>query len=258
MPLKIRRHDKKVEYLCGSIEAFLKNPSMLNEIRGNPNFKWMRTVTPEEAKNCLERMSIWANTENKPSKSPGLSDRKNSFGQRVYKPLQEWEVGLDGEPGLELALTPWCAQYMWRAPAYFPCCPREFGTDPVDDYFQNLKVGAVLAYSDHDDFCPKFTVLEAVVLKKRSSILVMSERADNKWSIVGIERYERSRHFIHFLLGLYSTKHEADKAFCAKKELTDFVSEGYANGYDGLLNRIINTGSKRRRRKRAAAPEPER
>ena len=62
---------KKIEYLCGSIEAFLENPSMLNDLQGNPNFKWMRTVTPEEAENCKVRMSLWANTDNKPARSTG-------------------------------------------------------------------------------------------------------------------------------------------------------------------------------------------
>ncbi len=49
---------KKIEYLCGSIEAFLEDPSMLKDFQGDPNFKWMRTVTPEEAKNCMTRMSL--------------------------------------------------------------------------------------------------------------------------------------------------------------------------------------------------------
>ncbi len=223
---------KKIEYLCGSIEAFLKNPSILNDLQGNPNLKWMRTVTPEEAQNCMVRMSLWANSNKKPARLTGAVNRKSSFGERVHKPLQKWEVGLDREPGLELALTPRCAQYMWRADAYFPCCPHDFGTDPLDDYFQNLKVGAVLAYSDHDDICPKLTVLESVILKKKSSILVMSKRADCKWSIVGIKLDEKSRHFIHYILGSYSSKGEADKAFCIKKELKDFWSDGYANAYD--------------------------
>ncbi len=218
---------KKIEYLCGSIEAFLENPSMLNNLQGDPNFKWMRTVTPEEAKNCMVRMSLWANSKNKPNRSTPTVNRKSSFGERVCKPLQKWEVGLDREPGLEMARTPWCAQYMWRADAYFPCCPQDFGIDPIEDYFQNLKAGAVLAYSEHDDYCPKHTVLESVVIKKKLSILAMSERADGKWSIVGIEFDEKSRHFIHFILGLYSSKCEADKAFSDKKELTDFWSEGY-------------------------------
>ena len=220
---------KKIEYHCGSIEAFLENPSMLNDLQGDPNFKWMRTVTPEEAKNCMVRMSLWATSNNKPKRSTDTVNRNKSFGERVYKPLQKWEVGLDGEPGLELALTPWCAQYMWRASAYFPCCPKDFGTEPLDDHYQNLKIGDVFAYSEHEDIFPRLSVLESNVLKEKSSIVVMSERADNKWLIVGIELHERSKHFIHFGLGLYSDKGEAEKAFCAKNELTDFWSEGYAN-----------------------------
>jgi len=218
---------KKIEYFCGSIEAFLENPSMLNDHQDDPNFKWMRTVTPEEAKNCMTRMSLWATSGNKPKRSTHVINHKNSFGERVFKPLQKWEVGLGREPGLELALTPWCAQYMWRAPVYFPCCPSDFGDDPLDDYFENIRIGAVLAYSDHDDICPELTALE--IIKKKSSMLVMCKRADSNWSIVGIELHEKSRHFMHFILGLCTSKCEADKAFSDKNELTNFWSEGYAN-----------------------------
>jgi len=86
---------KKIEYLCGTIEAFLENPSMLNDLRGDPNFKWMRTVTPEEAENRKVRMSFWANNDKKTAKPTGAINRKSSFGERVYKPLRKWEVGLD-------------------------------------------------------------------------------------------------------------------------------------------------------------------
>jgi len=220
---------KKIEYLCGSIEAFLENPSMLNDLQGDPNFKWMRTVTPEEANNCMVRMSIWANSDKKPAKTTGTIKRKSTFSERVFKPLQKWEVGLAGEPGLELALTPWCAQYMWRAAAYFPCCPLEYEINHLEEYYQNLKEGAVLAYSDHEDFCPRHAVVKSVLLKNASSILVMSERADGKWSIVGIKYDEKSKHFIHFILGTNFNKDEADKLLCTKNEETDFWSEGYAN-----------------------------
>lgn len=121
---------------------------------------------------------------------------------------------------------------MWRASAYFPCCPEYCESDPLDDYFQNLKAGAVLAYSEHDDIFPKLSVLESKILKDKSSIVVLSKRADNKWLVVGIELDERSKHFIHFGLGLYSSKGEADRAFSTKNELTDFWSEGYSNIYN--------------------------
>ncbi len=219
---------KKIDYLCGSIEAFLENPSMLNEFQGNLNFKWMRTVTPEEAQNCLARMSVWAKLNKKSKKTTGMVNHKNTFGERVYKPLQKWEVGFGREPGLELALTPWCAQYMWGVDAYFPCCPQDFGTDPLDEYFQNLKVGAVLAYNDYDDIGLKLTVIESEILRSKSSILVMCEKADCKRLIIGIELDEKSKHFIHFILSSYSSKGEADKAFLKKKEFKNFCSAGYS------------------------------
>jgi hypothetical protein len=136
---------KKIEFLCGSIEVFLENPSMLNEFHLESNFSWMRTVTLDEAQNCKMRMSLWANSDRIP-KSTGLVHRKSTFGDRVFNPLEKWEVGLDREPGLELSLTPRCAQYKWRAPAYFPCCPQNFGANPLEDYFNNLKPGTVLSY----------------------------------------------------------------------------------------------------------------
>lgn len=222
---------KKIEYLCGSIEAFLENPSMLNELQGDPNFSWMRTVTPEEAQNCKARMTIWANSNNNLKKATDTIYRNSSFTKRIYKPLQRWEV-FGREPGLDLALTPWCGQYMLRASAYFPCCPQEFGTDPLIDYFQNIKVGVLFAYSDYEEFFPKQTVIESVMFKENASILVFCERADHKWSIIGITLDERSNHFIHFNLGSFSSKDEANKAFCNDKELKDYWSEAYNHQMD--------------------------
>jgi hypothetical protein len=218
---------KKIEYLCGSIEAFLENPSMLNELQGNPNFAWMRAVTPEEAKNCKARMAIWANSNNEPRNSTVIKTHKSTFGERVFKTIQKWEIGLDREPGLELALTPRCAQYMWRVDAYFPCCPQEFGNDPIENYYRNLKAGVVFTHSDYEEICPKQTVIESVMFKEKSSIIVLCERSDHKWSVIGITFDEKSKHFIHFYLGSYSNKDEANKAFCKDKELKDYWSEAY-------------------------------
>ena len=42
---------KRIEFLCGSIEAFINDPSIIQEFANdNPNFAWMRTVSAEEAK----------------------------------------------------------------------------------------------------------------------------------------------------------------------------------------------------------------
>ena len=47
----------KIEYLCGSVENFLKNPKLLKgHEQQDPNFGWMRTVTKEEAENTLKNL----------------------------------------------------------------------------------------------------------------------------------------------------------------------------------------------------------
>ena len=145
---------KKIEYLCGSVEAFLENPSMLNDIQGDPNIGWMRAVTPDEARNCRIRMDVWANSESKSKGERRAVGQDTSFGDRVYKPLQKWEIGLGREPGLDMAQTPWCVQYMWRASMYFPLCPQEHEHSRLDAYFRNIELGSVLAYCDYEEFCP--------------------------------------------------------------------------------------------------------
>ena len=54
---------QKIILCCGSIENFLKNPSMLRENAKEPNFAWMRTVTRAEASKCLVNLTRWASQD---------------------------------------------------------------------------------------------------------------------------------------------------------------------------------------------------
>lgn len=64
---------KKVEYLCGSIENFLKDPSILRDNASDPNFAWMRAVSKEEAAASLERFQNWSKND-KPSTGGSLGE----------------------------------------------------------------------------------------------------------------------------------------------------------------------------------------
>ena len=64
---------KKVEYLCGSIENFLKDPSILRDNASEPNFSWMRAVSKEEAAASLERFQNWSKND-KPSIGGSLGE----------------------------------------------------------------------------------------------------------------------------------------------------------------------------------------
>lgn len=58
---------KRIELICGSIEAFLNDPSKLRISSQDRNFEWMRRVSPQEAQACLERMHLWAKSDKLPS-----------------------------------------------------------------------------------------------------------------------------------------------------------------------------------------------
>lgn len=74
---------KKIEYLCGSVWAFLENPSLLKGHEADdPNFGWMRTVTKEESENTLKR---WKSLQERPRK-PSLG---NPMGEWMFTKPQE-------------------------------------------------------------------------------------------------------------------------------------------------------------------------
>jgi hypothetical protein len=246
---------KKIEFICGSIEAFLENPLMLNTYDVERSFAWMRTVTLEEAQNCKERMSLWAGSNKKPGRgswdewvyepikererfarepklelaleeTPNCDKRESLYARTNIKASEDffdkWADELitgrerfSSEPKLVMALTKRCAQYKWKVPSYFPCCPEEIGEDPLEAYFHNLKVGSIFSYND---FYPKSTILEFVKTNNNLSILVMCEKEDLKpWSIAEIT-FEND-FFIHSSLGSFFYKDGANKAFCINQGL---------------------------------------
>lgn len=222
---------KKVEYLCGSIEAFLADPSLLRDVSGNPNFEWMRAVTPEEAKQCKARMDIWMGSTSAQQEKLQTQDRllKSQSQINPLQPIQKWQAGLDREPGLEFAMTPRSAQYMWSNEIYFPRCPINIGTDPLDDYVKNTRLGDILAYSDDPEICPELTINRVEYLRDKTAILALCNRTWEGWTIVGIQLSDGwLPHFIHFNLGSYSSEGVANDAFI-KMETANFWSVGYKN-----------------------------
>lgn len=221
---------KKIIYLCGSVEKFRENPSMISALQKANNNDWMRTVTPEEAKNCKRRMDVWAKSPNRKSKRLNHQvNYKENFKKRAFKPLQKWEIGIGREPGIDLAETDWCVQCYWNANVYFPCCPKQMEDDFFGRYFKNLKIGEVVAYSDNQKHCPKQSVLQCELIGTDESILVLVERADDKYSILGISFDKKSYHFYHYILGIFSNRDEASKAWSNKSALMNFGTLAYDN-----------------------------
>lgn len=54
---------KRIEIICGSVEAFLENPSKFRDRFPEPNYNWMCTVSLEEASISKEKLLAWANSD---------------------------------------------------------------------------------------------------------------------------------------------------------------------------------------------------
>lgn len=75
---------KKIELICG-VKAFLENPSILNGHESeDSNFGWMKKVTKEEAKICLENWTRWARTT-KAIHDPNYNKSEHHIDDWIYE-----------------------------------------------------------------------------------------------------------------------------------------------------------------------------
>lgn len=150
----------RIENICGSIEAFLKDPSIL---RGHetidPNFSWMRQVTKEEALVSLKKLTEWANQPNRQKPSgQGLGDwifqESNNQGIKsrpIYRPNNSQLIPSEEmmTPTETQSLTPNAIQLDWKHPVEFPCCPTKSLDNSLEQYMANLEKGKVFSRNDY-------------------------------------------------------------------------------------------------------------
>jgi len=175
----------RIENLCGSIEVFLTNPSVLRGHENiDPNFSWMRAVSPEEARASLERLTNWAKEHPKPQRGSlgewvfkeRRDNTRSSYNAPSFPNIRENEMVTPREnefkkrePLKTQSLTPNAVQLDWKYPVAFPCCPQEFSGNPLEAYMVNLKEGAIFSTNNYGDS----TVL-SFGMPKPDSLWVMS------------------------------------------------------------------------------------
>ena len=218
----------RIEFICGSIEAFLADPSILRHGSLDRNFEWMRTVSPEEAQACRERMHIWAKSDKPASGGGSLGEwlfkpvpanpplKPANVAPRVVRPViqqREWAAPPEISD-LVMAKTPGAAQRKWRVPTEFPCCPQKPEDRPVAAYAANLVAGAVFSQND----LSTHKVLETAMIDDDQAVCVMCESDGLKpWSLAKIT-FEDGL-FVHESRGTFFEKTGAEKAFCLVKGL---------------------------------------
>lgn len=220
---------KKIELICGDVETFLNNPSLLQgyEIE-DKNFGWMKNVSKEEAKNCLDNWTNWARTT---TATHDPNYKKKKIGDEIYQRFKpktfkitpsipeehlEYNAPLIEQPQenqeenslITDSPTPFATQYHWKTPTVFPCCPNFINDDGLLAYENNLKEGSVFSSNKFDTYY----VVDKGMWTGGNELMVLA--TNNKdvflsWSIVSIKI--RKGKYLH-----KSIERKADKELTIK------------------------------------------
>ena len=195
---------KKVELICGSIDSFLDNPSLLHgHETTDRNFEWMKSVSREEAQNCKEHWKLWAK-----SAKPKKNYEKGEIGDWIYRKTPDHQKHLDafhkslfGDYDYPIvtsvkssttnevpekiefnSLTQNAIQRDWRIPTEFPCCPSIIIEHPLESYLKNLEKGKVFANNTYGSQ----TVIEAGFDKEQKQLFVLSKLSKDNMKSCGL------------------------------------------------------------------------
>lgn len=167
----------KIELICGSVEAFIADPSLLRGHESeNPNFKWMRQVTPEEARSSFNKWKEWADKPIEERKTTGehkgpsewifskeemeeaLKWNDNwqhpdykSWAQQKAEIEEETRRYYEEQYGLKDSLTPGAKQFKWKTPTEFLLCPQNDQERSLQAYLSNLIKGKVFSRTEYGD-----------------------------------------------------------------------------------------------------------
>ena len=217
---------KKIEFICGSIENFLNDPSILNDyVSEDPNFSWMRTVTREEAQRSLQRITAWSKKKSDKTTNSQVQLGEWIFEESSFRPLdikdsrlyshrefKETRIPTSQEQSETVgSLTPNAVQRDWKTPSEFPCCQLKITDNPIDTYFSNLEKGGV--FSSNQYF--QSIILDFAKSENGVTLWVMcktnQEGAIKPWLLAQVSF--QGDLFVHTNLGSFFEEFGAEKQF---------------------------------------------
>ena len=183
---------RRIIILCGSIEAFLDNPSILNEKSKDPNFKWMRTVTQQEAEACRSRLIEWANKDEMPK------------GGKI----EDWIF--ESKKTVQNNQTQGARQRNWNTASEFPCCPSIDEAEPLKKYSEKLLKGATLSRNQFGE-----SLVEKIAFGNQdSAIYVITISESNIIKPYGLAKITfEDNSYVHESLGTFFTEEGVEKEF---------------------------------------------
>ncbi|CAL1519184.1 HNH endonuclease signature motif containing protein [Chitinophaga sp. MM2321] len=197
---------RRIAIVCGSVEAFLADPAKFRDAFQESNFKWMRTVSAQDAQISYERLLAWAAIGQHPSGGSldrWIFNRTTWLNQRVETIPEALEI--------KIAKPLNAAQRNWKLLSEFPCCPQEYTEDPITAYAEELKLGSVFCRNDNYSSL----LSKSVLSEDRQTLYVIAESASKNvvkpWALAEIT-YENGL-FVHTSLGTFFTQEGAEKQY---------------------------------------------
>ncbi len=173
---------RRIEIVCGSVEAFLTDPSKFRDKFPEPNYEWMCSVSREEAQTSKERLLAWAKSD-KPLQGGSLS--KWIFSREKSEKIS------GSRPNYILSKTPNAAQRIdftyEDKPNEYPSTPQMFEDDPLKAYHERLTQGATF-FRNHNG---EYVVAKSEFSKDKRSLFVLTkadyvyrQQKDGEWQPV--------------------------------------------------------------------------
>ena len=205
---------KKIEHRTGvSIYEFLENPSAYRDAFDDPDFSWMRRVTEEEAKACLENVKYWKNNK------PKINRSNAKIGEWIYQ-HQDIEHTMskhfmpERNSNIIDSLTPLAKQKDWITPTTFVCCPTEIDSDPIQSYLKNLSVNAIFTENHYG----KSIIVKYATIDNNAIVIIATISSSIKpFGLIKIT-FENG-YYVHANLGTFFEEEGAEKQFALAQGL---------------------------------------
>jgi HNH endonuclease len=177
---------RRIEIVCGSVEAFLAEPSKFRDKFKYPNYEWMCAVSEEEAQLSLYRMQTWAKSDN--------PLQGGSLGEWIFN-REHIETLPDTRPDYIMSKTLNAAQRIVfnfeDKPNEYPSTPQVFIGDPLTAYKELLVEGATY-FRNHNG---EYVVVKSGFSKNKNSLWVITkanyvyrEQEDGEWQPIPVAK----------------------------------------------------------------------
>ncbi len=195
---------RRIELVCGSVEAFLADPSKFRDKFQDPNYEWMCAVSVQEAQESKARLLAWAESD-KPLQG-------GTLGEWIYnRSLPKMQI----EEELEFinSLTPNAIQKArnWKTPTEFPCCPQVNTDNPITTYASNLNEGDAFSRNQYTS-----SIIERFAISHDKNTLWIMCKSGDENSIKPYSLAEITNQngvFVHNSLGTFFQKDGVEKQF---------------------------------------------